>query len=66
LLPVGDAVSAAMLLQKQTHALGWAAAASADVVRNITGAVRTGGRSLIALPGRSAPIDALELLGLAL
>jgi hypothetical protein len=55
-----------MLLQKQTHALGWAAAASADVVRNITGAVRTGGRSLIALPGRSAPIDALELLGLAL
>ena len=66
LLPVGDAVSATMLLQKQAHALGWAIAASAEVVRNITGAVRTGVRSMITLPGRSAPIDAIELLGLAL
>jgi CheY-like chemotaxis protein len=66
LLPVGDAVSATMLLQKQAHALGWAAAASVDALRSVTGAVRTGARSLVALPGRADPLDAVELLGFAL
>jgi len=66
LLPVGDAVSAAMLLQKQCHGLGWSIAASVDAVRNVTGAVRTGGRALVKLPGRDAPMDAVEVLGLAL
>jgi class 3 adenylate cyclase len=65
LLPVGDAVSAAMLLQKQAHALGWPVAASAEALRSMTGAVRTGARSLIDLPGRAAPLDAVQLVGLA-
>lgn len=66
LLPVGDAVSATMLLQKQAHAIGWAAAASVAALRSVTGAVRTGARSLLTLPGRADPIDAVELLGFAL
>jgi CheY-like chemotaxis protein len=66
LLPVGDAVSATMLLQKQSHALGWAAAISIVALRNVTGAVRVGARALVELPGRSTPIDAVELLGFVL
>jgi CheY-like chemotaxis protein len=65
-LPVGDAVSATMLLQKQAHTLGWAACASVDVLRSVTGAVRTGARTLVDLPGRKAAMDAVEVLGLAL
>ena len=65
-LPVGDAVSAVMLLQKKGRALGWAIAASVAALRPITGAVRTGARALLTLPGRSEPMDAVELLGLAL
>jgi CheY-like chemotaxis protein len=65
-LPVGDAVSATMLLQKQARSLGWPIAASVAALRAITGAVRTGRRALLELPGRSAPMDAIELLGLAL
>jgi hypothetical protein len=65
-LPVGDAVSATMLLQKQAQALGWPVAASVAALRAVTGAVRTGRRAMLQLPGRSAPMDAIELVGLAL
>ena len=65
-LPVGDAVSATMLLQKQGRALGWPIIASVAALRAVTGAVRTGSRALVTLPGRSAPMDAVELVGLAL
>ena len=65
-LPVGDAVSAAMLLQKQARVLGWAVVASMAALRLVTGAVLTGRRALLELPGRSTPIDAAELTGLAL
>jgi class 3 adenylate cyclase len=65
ILPVGDAVSATMLLQKQAHAMGWAACASVDALRSVTGAVRVNARAMVTLPGRAAPIDAAQLLGLA-
>ena len=65
-LPVGDAVSATMLLQKQGRALGWHIIASVAALRSITGAVRTGARALVDLPGRTLPMDAVELVGLAL
>lgn len=65
-LPVGDAVSATLLLQKQARTLGWKIAASLTMLRGVTGAVKTGGRAMVSLPGRSAPMDAVELLGLAL
>jgi len=65
-LPVGDAVNVAILLQRQAVALGWPVAASMNVLRSVTGAVRTGRRALVELPGRSQPLDAAELLELAL
>jgi CheY-like chemotaxis protein len=64
-LPVGDAVSAAMLLQKQARVLGWPIVASMAALRPVTSAVRTGARAMIDLPGRALPIDAVELVGLA-
>ena len=66
ILPVGDTVSATLLLQKQASKAGWQIAASVSMLRIVTGAVNTGGRALIALPGRTSPMDAAELLGLAL
>ncbi|HSV45028.1 MAG TPA: response regulator [Ramlibacter sp.] len=65
-IPVGDAVSVTMLLQKQARQLGWSIAASMASLRSVTGAVSTGGRALVDLPGRSMPMDAAELTGLAL
>lgn len=55
-----------MLLQRQAQDLGWAAAASVSALRQVTGAVRTGRRALVNLPGRSAPLDVAEITGLAL
>jgi CheY-like chemotaxis protein len=64
-LPVGDAVGAAILLQKEAVTLGWPIAASIATLRSVTGAVQTGRRALVTLPGRSLPMDAAELLGLS-
>jgi len=66
ILPVGDTVNATLLLQKQANKAGWQIAASMAMLRGVTGAVNTGARALIALPGRTAALDAAELLGLAL
>ena len=63
---MGDAVHVAILLQRQAHALGWPIAASVHMLRSVTGAVRVGRRALVELPGRSQPLDAAELLELAL
>lgn len=65
-IPVGDAVSATLLLQRRAQLLGWPIAASVDALRAITGAVKTGQRAMLELPGRSVPMDAIELIGLAL
>jgi class 3 adenylate cyclase len=64
-LPVGDAVSATILLQKEGRARGWNIVASVAALRAVTGAVKTGARAMVDLPGRSAPMDAVELVGLA-
>lgn len=66
ILPVGDTVSACLLLQKQAHEAGWKIAASAALLREVAGAVQTGRRKRFALPGRKSAIDAVELLGLSL
>jgi CheY-like chemotaxis protein len=65
ILPVGDAVNSTLLLQKQAASMGWTVVASVPMLRGITGAVRTGGRALVSLPGRSMPMDSAELLSLA-
>ncbi|MFM9902905.1 MAG: response regulator [Polaromonas sp.] len=64
ILPVGDTVNATLLLHKQARHAGWTVAASVTMLRGVTGAVKTGARALMTLPGRSAPMDAVELLGL--
>ncbi|MDB5861267.1 MAG: response regulator receiver protein, partial [Ramlibacter sp.] len=64
-LPVGEVVTASMLLQKQARGLGWPVAMSVATLRMVTGAVRTGRRALLQLPGRAQPMDAAELVGLA-
>jgi CheY-like chemotaxis protein len=63
--PVGDTVAAALKLFHGEPVLNWTIAASAQTVRLVTGAVRTGQRALVQIPGRSQPIDTLEILGLA-
>lgn len=65
ILPVGDAVNATFLLQKQASAAGWTIVASVPMLRGITGAAKIGARALINLPGRTRPMDAAELLSLA-
>lgn len=65
ILPVGDAVNSTLSLQKQASHAGWTIVASVPMLRGVTGAVKTGGRALIVLPGRTMPMDAAELLSLA-
>ncbi len=65
-LPVGDAVTATMLLQRKGLDLGWPVLASVQALRLVTGAVQVDRRALVDLPGRSAAIDAAEITGLAL
>jgi hypothetical protein len=65
ILPVGDAVNATLLLQKQAVLAGWPVVASVPMLRGITGAVKTGRRAMMPLPGRSLPMDAAELIGIA-
>lgn len=65
-LPVGEVVSSTMQLQKQADGLGWPVAMSVATLRMVTGAVRTGRRALLDLPGRAQALDSVELTGLAL
>ena len=65
-LPVGDAVSATLLLQKQARIMGWKIAASNSLLRTVSGNIKTGFRAKVVLPGRSASMDATELLGISL
>jgi CheY-like chemotaxis protein len=64
-LPVGDVVSTTMQLQRQAGELGWPIAVSAATLQAVAGAVRTGRRALLQLPGRGEPLDAAELVGLS-
>jgi DNA-binding response OmpR family regulator len=63
-LPIGEVASSAMQLQKQAAEAGWGVAASVATLRSVTGAVRTGRRAMFTLPGRQAPLDGAEIVGL--
>ena len=65
ILPIGDAANATFLLQTQAVLVGWTVMASVPMLRGITGAVKTGGRAMFNFPGRSLPVDAAELMGIA-
>jgi DNA-binding response OmpR family regulator len=62
ILPVGDVVSATMLLQKQAQALDWAIVASQAMLASVEDMVKTGRHAAVSLPGRALPIEAAELL----
>ena len=44
---------------------GWKIAASASMLRAVAGALKTGRRKRLSLPGRSSAMDAAEVLGIA-
>lgn len=62
ILPVGDAVSATLLLQKQAQMLGWAIVASKTMLASVQDMVKTGRHAAVSLPGRLLPVEAAELL----
>lgn len=63
--PVGETVAAALKLFQGEPALDWTIAASVQAARLVAGAVRTGRRALVQVPGRGKPLDAVEIVGLA-
>lgn len=63
--PVGETVATALKLFQSQPPLDWTIAASVQAVRLVTGAVRTGRRALVQVPGRGKPMDAVEIVGLA-
>jgi CheY-like chemotaxis protein len=62
ILPVGEVVSATMLLQKQAQALDWSIVASQAMLASVLSMVTTGRRAAVVLPGRALPVQAAELL----
>jgi DNA-binding response OmpR family regulator len=64
LTPVGDTVTSAMALQRSAVQVGWQIAATVQAARTVAGAVRLGRRALVSVPGRSRPLDAVELAAL--
>ncbi|MFM9880102.1 MAG: response regulator [Burkholderiaceae bacterium] len=63
-LPVGAAVNAAMLLQKQVAPMGWSVACSATLLRAVGSSVKPGRKALFNLAENMPQIYAAELLGL--
>ncbi len=65
ILPVGDTVSACILLQKQACAAGWKIAVSAALLQDVGKHIKTGRRKRFSVPGRSSVLEGTELLGLS-
>jgi DNA-binding response OmpR family regulator len=63
LLPVGEVVNATMRLQEQAQVLDWPVAMGVHTLRMVTGAMRTGRSARVHLPGRTEPLEAVELTG---
>lgn len=63
-LAVGEGVTQVVALQRAATAHLWRVAATVQMLRSLTGAVKIGRRALLPTPGRDVPIDAAELLGL--
>jgi CheY-like chemotaxis protein len=62
--PVGDTVTVALKLFASQPVLSWKVGASVQTARLVTGAIRVGTRSMVNVPGRSMPLDAVEIIGL--
>jgi len=62
---IGDTVNIAARLEARTKDMGWSVIASEVTVQLAGSTVRTGARAVVPLKGRSAPVQAIEVLGLA-
>jgi serine/threonine-protein kinase PpkA len=62
---VGDTVNIASRLEGQTKALGWAVVASEAIVNLTRPAIAVGAEREVQLRGRSAPVRAHEVIGMA-
>ena len=60
-----DTVAAVLKIFQGSPVPDWSIASSVQAARLVTGAVRTGRRSLVQVPGRSSPLDLVEITGLA-
>jgi DNA-binding response OmpR family regulator len=65
LTPVGDTVSSAVALHQAALSAQWQIATTVQTGRLVAGAVKIGRRALVPVPGRSQPLDTLELTALA-
>lgn len=63
--PVGDTVAAALKLYQGAPLINWPIAATVQAARLVAGAVKNGRRVLVHIPGRSTPLDVVEITGLA-
>jgi CheY-like chemotaxis protein len=61
--PVGDAVAAALRMFQGEPAIDWPLAASIQTARLVAGGIRTGRRTMVNLPGRTHPLDVVEITG---
>ncbi|HXZ53980.1 MAG TPA: protein kinase [Burkholderiales bacterium] len=62
---VGDTVNIASRLEGQTKPLGWAVVASEAIVNLTRPAIAVGAAQEVLLRGRSAPVQAYEVIGMA-
>ena len=64
--PVGDTINVAVLLQKQTAALGWAVSCTAEVLKKVADNVTTERRSSLRLRDNGSSYPAIEITALKL
>lgn len=61
---IGDTVNITVRIEELTRRLGWSIVVSSDVLQLVNERVEFGRRSTVALRGRDAPVEVVEVIGL--